>query len=221
MKMIIGYHAYMFGSNYMTMMAEQFQLLISSGLYNIVDKIYIGIVDTPGKNPSNGIEWVNNFWKFASSKVEIVVYPDNKEETRTLEWIKNYSANNPNDYVLYFHTKGISYYTQPTEDWRRYMEYFVIEHWKNCIQKLDEGYDCCGVRWHVYSGVHPHFSGGMWWAKTSYINKLAPEFLTLPWRFYREFWIGSNVSAKVFQFHDNRINPYAQVYPRCNYEHLL
>lgn len=227
-KLIIAYHAYLFNDRYMGMMVPQFQLLLSSGLYQACDKLYIGVVDTPDKRPANGIDWVKDFWKFSSSKennetrskVEIVVYPDNKEEANTLKWVKDYSVNNPDDYVLYFHTKGITHYTPATESWRKYMEYFVIENWKDCIVKLDEGHDCCGVRWHTntFMGKFPHFSGGMWWAKTSYINTLNHEYLDLPIRFYREFWIGSNPNVKQFVFHDNGVNPYAVVYDRSNYE---
>jgi hypothetical protein len=191
------------------MMTEQFRLLLSSGLYQVCDKLYIGIVDTLNKKPVNGIEWVNYFWKIdTDKKIEIVVFPKNNEQTDTLKWIINYSKANPDDYILHFHTKGITHFTEPTEDWRRYMEYFVIENWKDCIQKLNEGFDACGVMWNhltVY-GDYPHFSGGMWWAKCSYINTLKHEWLDSDWRYYREFWIGSNPDAKVFEFHNSRMN---------------
>lgn len=239
MKIIIAYHAYLFGANYMTMMTEQFRLLIHSGLFNAADKIYIGVVDTPGKKPENGIEWVNHFFTFASSKevnqlskVEIVFYPDNKEMRDTLKWIKDYSKENPDDYILFFHMKGITRNSKAVEDWRRYMEYFTIENWKDCIQKLDEGYDCCGILWNKDTpiGYFPHFSGAFYWAKASYINTLKHEYLDSEWRFHMEFWIGSNPDAKVFEFHNSGLNTtekliacqghYNAEYPRIKYEKI-
>jgi hypothetical protein len=238
MKIVIAYHAYLYGSGYMAMITEQFRLFIHSGLFNAADKVYIGIVDCPNKKPENGIEWVNHFWKFASSKeaeqlsskVEIVVYPRNKELIDTLKWIRDYSKQNPDDYILFFHTKGITHYTPATEDWRRYMEYFTIENWRDCIAKLDEGYDCCGVLWNKDTpiGDFPHFSGAFYWAKASYINTLNHDYLDSLWRFHMEFWIGSNPNAKVFEFHNSRLNDkdsliaakghYNVEYPRSNYE---
>lgn len=231
MKIIIAYHAYLYGENYITMMTEQFRLLLSSGLYQACDKLYIGIVDSANKKPDNGIEWVNYFWKIdTDKKIEIVVYPTNHDETNTLKWIRDYSANNPGDYILYFHTKGITHFTEPTEDWRKYMEYFVIENWKDCIQKLNEGFDCCGVIWNTKTiwGDFPHFSGSMFWTKTDYINTLNHDYLDSDWRLHREFWIGSNPNAKAFEFHNSRMNDmeslqkstshYSLPYPRKNYE---
>jgi hypothetical protein len=232
-KLIIAYHAYMYGDHYWDMITEQFRLLSTSGLYAACDKLYIGLVDDPTKRPKDGFDRVSDYWSLGSSKqpdiknnskIEIVQYKENWEETQTMQWIRSYAAKNPDDYVLYFHTKGITRYTEATESWRRYMEYFAVENWKDCIDKLKEGYDCCGVRWHTgtFMGKFPHFSGGFWWANTNYIKTLNGTYLDCLKRsndrFYREFWIGSNPKVNQYSFHDNGIDPYAVVYPRSLYE---
>jgi hypothetical protein len=146
-----------------------------------------------------------------------VFYPDSKEETETLQWISTYAKENKVVYFLYFHTKGITHYSEPTEDWRKYMQYFVIGNHKDCIAKLDEGFDCCGVMWNPTENIQPshrkgksdvyhHFSGGMWWATAEYINRLDDSYLTEDWRYYREFWIGSAQQRKVHEFHNSRFN---------------
>lgn len=213
---------------------------LEKNIFHICDKMYIGIVDHPDKKPAHGVEWLSNWFNNNNrsskitdpepvSKVEVVVYPDNKEEADTLKWIRDYAKDNPGDYVLYFHMKGITKQNAATEDWRKYMEYFVIERWKDCIAKLDEGYDCCGVMWnsHTPIGEWPHFSGNFWWANTSYINTLNHEYLELTWRYYREFWIGSNPNVNQYEFHNSRMNDrhsleahkghYDVVYPREKY----
>jgi hypothetical protein len=85
-----------------------------------------------------------------------------------------------NDKVLYLHVKGAG--REGIQDqvnasfWRRYMEYFVIERWEDCIRVLDVC-DACGgdINWHPW----PHFSGNMWWANAGYLRTLPdPEQLT-------------------------------------------
>jgi hypothetical protein len=244
-NIVIAYHIYLTGNDSPEMILEQFRLLLNSGLYQACNKLYIGIVNEENQIHScsdrfdSSVDWIRSFWSFASSKntlmipkVEIVVYPENNEIADTLKRVRDYSAQNPDEYVLFFHTKGITHGTQFVEDWRRYMEYFVVENWKDCIQKLDEGYDCCGVMWNVDTnlGIWPHFSGAFWWANTSYINTLDHSYLDNDWKYMREFWIGSNPDVKQFEFHNSGLNDkdailegrshYQLLYPRINYEKL-
>jgi hypothetical protein len=224
-KIVITYHAFLFEPYFRGMMFEQFAKLKSSGLFDACSKLHIGIVN----QSIDGVQWVRDCWK-ESDKVEIEVYPDNLEETRTLSWLRDYAKDHSDEYVLYFHTKSIWRYTKNTEDWRRYMEYFNIENWRECVQRLDVEYDCCGVMWNVDTplGMHPHFSGNFWWAKTSYINKLDHSFLESSNRYDREFWIGTDPNVKAFEMHNSRLNDkesliaskghYDVEYPRSNYE---
>jgi hypothetical protein len=204
-KIIVVYHAYLVEGLVPAMVDEQINLLFKSELYDVCDKFHIGII-------GNGI--------FVSpEKAEVVYYPDNKEETETLKWIKEYSQNNPGDYILYFHTKGISRITPATESWRKYMEYFTIEKWRDCVQKLKEGYDCCGVEWRTdWEGYFPHFSGNFWWSTTDYVNTLDHSYLDKEGRYFREFWIGSNPLVKQFEFHHRGGDGYDMIYTRDKYE---
>ena len=57
------------------------------------------------------------------------------------------------------------------------MQYYNIEKWEDCIAKLDEGYDCCGVDWVERHDIKldfvvQHYAGNFWWAKNEYIRKL-------------------------------------------------
>jgi hypothetical protein len=218
-KIIIAYHTYMYGSDYGTLIDEQLKKMLYAGLFDACDKLYIGVIESPARHPLNGVQWLTEYCKH-SPKVEIMVYSDNKEEANTLKWVRDYSLNNPGDYVLYFHTKGIARRDTGTESWRRYMEYFTIENWTDCVQKLKEGYSCCGVEWmwNTPIGIYPHFSGNFWWASTDYLSSLNHAFLDAPNRLFREFWIGSNPGVRQFSFHHMGGNPYTRIYPRSNYE---
>lgn len=239
-NLVIAYHAYMFGDHYIDMMTEQFRLLIHSGLYNACNKLYIGIATDPNMQPKHGVEWAKRFYNFTTSgntksenKVEIVIYQNNNELRPTLWWIRDYARDHPGEYIMFFHTKGITHNDQPNTDWRRYMEYFVIEQWQDCVQKLDEGFDCCGVLWNCDAAgkFHPHFSGAFYWAKTDFINTLDYNYLTSSNRYDGEFWIGTNKKAKVYEFHNSHMNDavalftakshYSLPYPRSQYVYGL
>lgn len=229
MKLVLFYHAYIYGSNYVSIMSETFRLLVSSGLFKACDKLYIGAYEETNASPKDGISWLEHFWA-NTDKVEIIRHTVNDEERSTLLYLRDYCKENPDDYVLYFHTKGIVKYSEATQDWRRYMEYFNIERWKDCVKVLTEGYDCCGVLWNSDTavGYFPHFSGTFWWATAKYINTLKIDYLNYPYRLYREFWIGSNPNVKVYEFHNSRMNDkeklrahqshYELLYPKAYYE---
>ena len=49
----------------------------------------------------------------------------------------------------------------PTKYWRHYLNYFNIIKWKDAVNKLDEGYDSCGVLW-ISDKEHPNLSISTW-----------------------------------------------------------
>lgn len=154
-------------------------------------------------------------WYHVSTKLDLMEYA-------TLNTIRDQVHNSDEEYyVLYMHQKGV---TRPedknTADWRHYLDYWSIEQWQDSIDKLDEGYDIVGTNWidgyqpHTDAkgqpvAVWPHFSGGTWWARASYLRKLAElphpdavqlgetsEFTRLVytkdnWRYDHEAWHGS------------------------------
>lgn len=86
------------------------------------------------------------------------------------------------EYILYFHLKGITHKGhQGIHDWRKYMEYWHIDRWRDCIDRLDSGYDTCGTNYihGPFLGVDlktrdwQHYSGGFWWARSSYVKRLS------------------------------------------------
>ena len=104
----------------------------------------------------------------------------NVYEGQTLEKMYEHCQND-DGYVFYFHNKGMMSYTThipgAIKDWRHYMQYYNLEKWEDCIAKLDEGYDCCGVDWVERHDIKldfvvQHYAGNFWWAKCEYIRKL-------------------------------------------------
>ena len=84
-------------------------------------------------------------------------------------------------HVMYFHAKGVSRLNNPgIRDWRRYLEYWTIDRWKDSVAKLDQGFDTVGTNFinqpFLGADLKPrdwnHYSGNFWWARSSYIKQL-------------------------------------------------
>jgi hypothetical protein len=199
----IFYHLHQQG-DWRAFLEEQSALLIDCGLAEACKFVHVGV---------NGNQIPESYGKFS--------FVQNgepwTEETPTLIALRDFCFNNPRYKVLYIHTKGITQPMQSTYDWRKIMEYYCIEKWQDCVQKLDH-HDAVGCLYmdHCYYGYFPHFSGNFWWANSDYINKLDHSFLTSGIRQNREFWIGTG-GGSLYSFHTTGLNHYAHEYPRHLY----
>jgi len=199
----IFYHLYQHG-DWRSFFNEQSSLLNDSGLVDECRFVHVGV---------NGEDIPESDGKFRFAKN---TEPLN-EETPTLLSLRDFCASNPGWKVLYMHTKGITQPMQSTHDWRKIMEYYCIERWQECVEKLNE-HDAVGCLYmdHCYYGYFPHFSGNFWWANSDYINKLDDSYLNSGIRQNREFWIGSG-GGSLYSFHTTGLNHYAHEYPRHLY----
>ena len=157
-----------------------------------------------------------------SDKVEIMFDLDNINlgEGPTLNELQHF-CNRSHELVniLYMHTKGVSddNSKEPrltaTRDWRHMMEYFCISYWRQCIQKLEDGFNAVGCNW--YTQPWPHFSGGFWWATSDTIKRLPP--LQVRERLDCERFIGTGPVKNVYSFHNSNWPHYQLPYPNENY----
>ena len=137
-------------------------------------------------------------------------YLDNNEhfdETITLNLLQEH-AKNEDAYFLYFHSKGISATSRLKQsrnfrqyinyyNWRKFMEWGCIENWKRCIDQL-ETYSCSSVNLCLWPT--PHYSGGFWWTKSSYVNKL-PNILESGW------WLDMIATTSLNAWNSFRLKP--------------
>jgi hypothetical protein len=125
--------------------------------------------------------------------------------------------------------------------WRNYMEFFLIEKWRTCVRKLNvpslltiEGtmqtFDTAGTEWTPYFYIQEdenspkhenyeigYYSGGMWWANSTYIKQLNWDFITTNddlykgkkegRRFLCEAWIGT-AKPIYYNFHNSNKDLY-------------
>jgi len=218
--MICGYmHVYQ-TNNWSSIVEQQLYRMKVSGLYDKMDKLYIGLLGE------------NNTRQFGK-KVEII-YHINKpelEQSLTLSHL-HLNAHMFNGQVFYIHTKGVSHNlknleNEPQKNWRKMMEHFVIDRWKTCKDELIRN-DIVGVNWHLGEGymnakaihcggipVTPHFSGNFWWATTNYLKTL-PILIPLKSKYECEFWIGKG-NPKVAELWHTGVHHHRSVYPESKY----
>lgn len=172
----------------------------------------------------------------------------NLYEQFTLRRLKAHCKLHPNSKILYFHTKGIVNHSNSYNVycWRKYMEYFNIERWRDCIKTLDT-HDACGVNWTYMNNsakefretwhvpkkypVKHHFSGNFWWVRADFMNKLDDKcFLLRPLlpngeehletRHDAEFFFeyqSINAKPRIKCFHRSRTNLYETAYEPTKY----
>ncbi len=214
MKNIIYFHIATIGE-YQEIFDEIYTQFVESNLIDNVETINLCIVGQGDLNVQ------------LNDKIRIYQDSDvNSGEFFTLDKIKFFSDYSEENYkILYIHTKGV---TTPDNqcivDWRKYMTYFNVKQYENCLKLLDNC-DSCGVD--LVDEPALHYSGNFWWANSSYIKKLptidkikfpkTPPILSI--RHNGEFWIGMG-NGNLKSLWNSNINVYERHlynYPKENY----
>ena len=167
----IFYHIYCNKNTY-DIVEEQTTTILSSRLYNTTNAIYCFLVGDP-----KYIATIKAYLKGLGEKFTILAEGPNDRtyERFTLEKIKKNIQDA--DKFLYIHTKGVGKpKNRAVELWRKWMQYFLIENYKVCLDYLDY-YDIVGVGYkvdipHLGKVVGPHFSGNFWWSTGAYYKGL-------------------------------------------------
>lgn len=139
----------------------------------------------------------------------IINETDGKDfEYPTIEKIKAFSQQNPNQLVVYIHTKGVSKgVCELSKKWREWIVEFTIKRWRESVSIFNtvNDVDCTGTRLIILGNVS-FYTGNFWWAKTDYINKLgnisdAPKFRG--YRYNCESWLLSNPNFKAISLNND------------------
>ena len=185
--MDIFFHVYL-KSGYSRILIDKFKKFKSSGLYDSANKIYLTLYGDIELNSEFLNELKDMYSKIEYGIVSNAVF-NNEPDTLNLMIKKanEYESNTP---MLYLHTKGLSY-TNPdvkknVEAWVRYLDLYVINKWKECVESLKDNDSAGGF----YVEDPKHFQGNFWWANSDYIKnlpKLTPDNIE---NYNRgEFWI--------------------------------
>lgn len=203
-------------NNWKDIVEEQMALLESSALLENADALIVNYVgeetheidrifaDRPYAYKTEVIH--------ASNDIRLCEFP-------SICKVKEVANDHPDSLILYIHSKGVTHWKKSPEEavtcWRRYMQYFLVENWRTCVEQLQE-YDICGVEWR---GRPPHFSGNFWWATAKYLNTCPmlgePSYEK---RWDCEFFIGKGIAPKVKVLHNARRNMYSIRYTEEHYK---
>jgi hypothetical protein len=199
---------------------QQLPRMKKSGLYDASTQIIVGYIGGAGHLDELPDEIKNDpkFYIFTTRDREDFEFPT-LERARFMALYKETPF-----YMYYIHTKGASSACITNDNavntWRMYMEYFIIDKWKDCYEKV-QTYDLCGVEWELDN----HFSGNFWWSRSDYIKQL-PEIVSF-WenargdRMPAELWHGCSNRRRVFCFNDFKENLYSYKIPKERYEGIL
>jgi hypothetical protein len=195
----IFYHIFI-ENNWDEIVVEQLSRLLESGLLNI-SQLKIGVVYGYGINKEKNVKKLESILtEFYNYEILFVEPNGCCGESVTLKMLSDISKKTNEDFnILYLHTKGITQFNTerevPVREWRRMMEYFLIDNWETCIDKLNEGYDCCGINYQNHAGNVKNetkliqiFNGNFFWAKSEYIKRLDDSIL-FEHRYSAENWV--------------------------------
>lgn len=195
---------------------EQAELLEKTGLLDKADEVHMLLHFS-----EQSFNWLKDRWSKRTNVIYHVFDESYKEwyEGTSIHYLKDNCDSTEQDfYALFITHKGISHPPGGHQNWRKYMQYWTIEKWKDCIQKLDEGYDTCGA---AYLDERPYYKdtfypGTFFWAKSSYLRRCKniltpdkshylPQFDMSHHRFDYECWPGSG-NPKWYEMHPGTID---------------
>lgn len=211
---LVVYHIYCVG-DYLEVVKQQLNRLQTSGLYNWCDKLEITCINTSGDFTA-----IEDLIK-GLDKVNLTKTTNNQYEYEGINKVWEYSQKYRGK-VLYFHTKGVSNTYNNLEEkkestkkkngiawWKEAMEYFLIDNYTTCLEKLDE-YDQCGL-----TNVNGWWWGNFWWANLDFIK--ANEKPDEAGRWYFEAWLNYHRNPSVYEFYHFEFNPYFTNLPKNVY----
>lgn len=204
---IYGFYHICLINDWFDIVKDQLIKIKKNGLLEKTTTLYVSILGEK-EQQKLFIGLINEY-----KNIEIVIKSQNIQlyEEPILNHLK-YLSDSEDFYCYYLHAKGVSiteqnkgWYHGNTDlihlkscvnDWREFMEYFLINKFDENIQLLKE-FDSCGVNY--CKEPQKHYSGNFWWSKSGYIKTLKDlPNLTPQNRWLAEFWIGQNNNGKFY-----------------------
>jgi len=212
MKNFVFIHVYLI-NDWFKILEEQLEKIVKSKLINVCQ---IKIFAVKDKNDMSEVLLRNLIKKYKNIEIGSISNNMGCGECVTIKEIKLFVNNIlENVNILYIHSKGVTQYNSPREkpvaEWRKMMEYYLIEKWKDCISHLELGYDCCGINYQDHAAniegerkLIKIINGNFFWATSDYIKKIDNQF-KFTTRYCPENWILS-VQHKIYVPNNNFVN---------------
>jgi len=196
-KIFVVAHCYMV-NDWQLKLEEQLRKLELFGLYEKADDIFIYLTDEK-KEYSNIVETL----KIKYEKINFIHgFKNYGEGVLALNQVYELSFKYEDAKILYFHTKGVfnkfknfvnfeidELKIESENSWVEMLEYFLIEKWKICLEKLNT-YNIVGVHCHNF-----WYWGNFWWVNAYYIRNNIP---------FMNFWGGSRWQCEAWLMESNK-----------------
>jgi hypothetical protein len=202
-KIFVVYHCHLV-NDWKFLVREQLVRLYNSGLYHTADKIFV-TVNLENENQKDFENFISDF-----DKLEIEFFNINDAEYPGIKKVRDLGFSE-DCYILYFHTKGVSniYNNFSNKNvsfekihnvgsWRKCLEYFLVDRWEECIDKLVE-YDNVGV-----TCVNGWFWGNFWWTQSKHIRKT--KQIGKGSRWLCESWLNEGTNSRNFEWYHFEFN---------------
>ncbi len=197
-------------NNWSEVVQDQLAVLESSGLGEVFDSMTVTAVG----EKTDELDLIFDRFKYRNKTTIIHSSKDLRSyEFPAIEKVREIARKDSRGCkILYFHTKGVSkcdpFLRENRRLWRKYMEYFLIVKWKDCLQALDE-FDACGVDLTLAKqGII--FAGNFWWGRGDYLCNCDIKYRD---RFDAEAFIGLGCCPKLKTFHQSGDNPRLEMHP--------
>lgn len=227
-------------NHYLEITKYIFDRIISSGLYEHIDGIYIGALG----DGDAILELQKLIGDYPKAKISAHSIRKADYEFHTLRLLKYDADTLPKFYSVYLHSKSISYPKEGNDQgktpndhlwdmfWMKFMCHYVVTEWERWYKALSLkgwGYDIAGCRVvpaRLSASSRTHASGNFWAANSEYIKTLSDEMIEwAEWKdiFNGEMWafsgnpivyILSNMFSDAFPF-DQDFDTYM-----ANFEHF-
>lgn len=190
MTIKIVYYAYLISDKWESIVSEQLEFLKSCGIYDDAKNIYMCV-------SGNELE-IQNFEEYIKkySKVEVAEKStDNFYEYIGIKKVYDISKNDDDEYILYFHTKGITHQNVDKATMtRQLMMISTIENYKEIVSKFstDRRIDIVGSLPHAHGFMYNTF----FWVRSSYVKINLKEPVVSNDRYIWEIWTGIEYSRK-------------------------
>jgi len=195
MKIKIVYFAYLLKDKWEDIVLEQLEQLYSlKELYSISD-IYMSVIDV--SEHATELEKLKYILLNKYPKIQLInIFYTNEYEYPGIKSVYELSTNNDDEYILYFHSKGM---TSNEHDNRKTLFEYTIANYTDAIEEFQQNEDTdivCLIP-SGYGFAYYNF----FWARSSFINKYCskPENTNqylLYEKYSWELWLGNHYSNK-------------------------
>jgi hypothetical protein len=194
-QMGVFYHCACMG-NWKEVIEEQLALAVSVGL----SWMWVGLLGS-----DDDLDYFRVRAKAHGVCADVLYHHDDLRmfEIPTMRLVADFAMAHPNNYCLYWHTKGVS---DPDDElrvnWRELMQREVVSEWRRNVDYLRGGVETVGVNWR-HRPPTSHWPGNYWLSKCSFLNSLgdfsqyykSSRYFTgydlNRWRLAAEFWHGA------------------------------